>query len=161
MRHFPPLCGGKERCGLSRRHRFGAIDHALDVLAARVEILGDGLVGLLQRLHVGLWGPIITKGYEEMGIIGYAQTDVQALQEADETIAKDFDARRKYVESVVDRAKAVASAKSLCASLPPLGGASRSDAGGLRPTVSGGGPLPLASRKTASPRGGREGRERR
>ena len=59
---------------------------------------------------IGLWGPIITKGYEEMGIIGYAQTDVQALQEADETIAKDFDARRKYVESVVDRAEAVATA---------------------------------------------------
>ena len=32
-----------------------------------------------------------------MGIIGFAETDVQALQEADDTIAKDFDARRDYV----------------------------------------------------------------
>jgi hypothetical protein len=56
---------------------------------------------------IGLWGPTITKGYEEMGIIGYAATDVQALQDADEDIAKDFDARSKYVESVVQRARAV------------------------------------------------------
>jgi hypothetical protein len=59
---------------------------------------------------IGLWGPIIRKGYEEMEIIGYAQTDVQALQEADDTIAKDFDARRTYVESVVDRATALETA---------------------------------------------------
>ena len=56
---------------------------------------------------IGLWGPVIRKGYEEMGIIGFAATDVQALQEADDTIAKDFDARRNYVESVMDRAKAM------------------------------------------------------
>ena len=42
-----------------------------------------------------------------MGIIGFAQTDVQALQEADDTIAKDFDARRDYVQSVIDRAQAL------------------------------------------------------
>jgi hypothetical protein len=59
---------------------------------------------------IGLWGPIIRKGYEDMEIIGYAQTDVQALQEADDTIAKDFDARRTYVESVVDRAAALETA---------------------------------------------------
>jgi len=56
---------------------------------------------------IGLWGPIIRKGYEEMGIIGFAETDVQALQEADDTIAKDFDARRAYVESVAERAAAM------------------------------------------------------
>jgi P-aminobenzoate N-oxygenase AurF len=56
---------------------------------------------------IGLWGPVIRKGYEEMGIIGFAETDVQALQEADDGIAKDFDARRNYVESVMDRAKAM------------------------------------------------------
>ena len=56
---------------------------------------------------IGLWGPTIRKGYEEMGIIGFADTDVQALQEADDTIAKDFDARRAYVQSVIDRAAAL------------------------------------------------------
>jgi len=59
---------------------------------------------------IGLWGPIIRKGYEDMGIIGYAETDVQALQDADNDIAKDFDARRKYIDSVVDRAKAMETA---------------------------------------------------
>jgi hypothetical protein len=59
---------------------------------------------------IGLWGPIIRKGYEEMGIIGYADTDVQALQDSDDTIAKDHDARHKYVESVIDRAKAMETA---------------------------------------------------
>ncbi|HEV2363526.1 MAG TPA: ferritin-like domain-containing protein [Caulobacteraceae bacterium] len=57
---------------------------------------------------IGLWGPIIRKGYEDMGIIGYAATDVQELQDADDTIARDFDARRAYVQGVVDRAAAVA-----------------------------------------------------
>jgi hypothetical protein len=42
-----------------------------------------------------------------MGIIGFAQTDVQALQESDDNIAKEFDARRGYVQSVVDRAAAM------------------------------------------------------
>ena len=56
---------------------------------------------------IGLWGETIRNGYETMGIIGYAQTDVQALQEADDTIAKDFDARKNYVQSVIDRASAL------------------------------------------------------
>lgn len=53
---------------------------------------------------IGLWGSTITKGYEEMGILGYADADVQALQDADNDIAKEFDARNKYVQSVMDRA---------------------------------------------------------
>ncbi len=59
---------------------------------------------------IGLWGPIIRKGYEDMGIIGYAQTDVQALQDSDESIAREFDARSAYVQSVVDRAREVVTA---------------------------------------------------
>jgi hypothetical protein len=59
---------------------------------------------------VGLWGPTIRKGYEEMGIIGYADADVAALQEADNDIAKEFDARRAYVASVAERARALESA---------------------------------------------------
>jgi hypothetical protein len=56
---------------------------------------------------IGLWGKTIRDGYETMGIIGFAQTDVQALQEADDSIAKDFDARSGYVQSVIDRAAAM------------------------------------------------------
>ena len=43
---------------------------------------------------IGLWGDTIRKGYEDMGIIGYAKTDVQALQDEDDTIARTFDARQ-------------------------------------------------------------------
>jgi hypothetical protein len=53
---------------------------------------------------VGLWGKTIRDGYETMGIIGFANTDVQALQDSDDTIAKEFDARKAYVESVAARA---------------------------------------------------------
>jgi len=59
---------------------------------------------------IGLWGPIIRKGYEDMGIIGYAATDVEALQEADDGIARDFDARCDYVASVVERASSLETA---------------------------------------------------
>jgi hypothetical protein len=54
---------------------------------------------------IGLWGDTIRNGYETMGILDYANTDVQALQDSDETIAKDFDARRSYVDSVIARAQ--------------------------------------------------------
>ncbi|MDB5432828.1 MAG: hypothetical protein JWP35_3944 [Caulobacter sp.] len=53
---------------------------------------------------IGLWGDKIRAGYTEMGVIGFADTDVQALQEADENIAVEFDKRRQYVESVISRA---------------------------------------------------------
>jgi len=55
---------------------------------------------------IGLWGDYIRKGYEEMGVMGYAQTDVQALQDEDDFIAKRFDARRAEVQRVIDRAQA-------------------------------------------------------
>jgi hypothetical protein len=54
---------------------------------------------------IGLWGPYIRKGYEDMGILGYADTDVQALQDEDEDIAKQFDARNREVRRVIERAR--------------------------------------------------------
>ena len=59
---------------------------------------------------IGLWGDKIRAGYTEMGVIGFADTDVQALQESDEDIAVEFDKRRQYVESVIERAGALAPA---------------------------------------------------
>jgi hypothetical protein len=60
---------------------------------------------------IGLWGETIRKGYGEMGILGYADVDVQALQEADDGIAKDFDDRAKYVDSVIARAESLVPAE--------------------------------------------------
>jgi hypothetical protein len=55
---------------------------------------------------IGLWGPYIRNGYTEMGVIDYAKSDVQALQEDDEDIARQFDARRRDIQRVIDRAQA-------------------------------------------------------
>jgi hypothetical protein len=57
---------------------------------------------------IGLWGDVVRKGYEEMGVIGYAQSDVQKLQDEDEHIARQFDARQAEIKRVISRAQAAA-----------------------------------------------------
>ncbi|HEY2750210.1 ferritin-like domain-containing protein [Phenylobacterium sp.] len=54
---------------------------------------------------VGLWGDTVRNGYEQMGVIGYAKTDVQALQDEDEHIARQHDARRAEIQRVIERAR--------------------------------------------------------
>src|SRR5262245_17619673 len=49
---------------------------------------------------IGLWGPKIRKGYEQMGILGYAETDAAAMSVKDEEVAAEFDARRAEIERV-------------------------------------------------------------
>jgi hypothetical protein len=44
--------------------------------------------------EIGLWGPRIRKAYAEMGILGFADVDGEALARQDETIAERFDAQR-------------------------------------------------------------------
>src|SRR5689334_7649943 len=53
---------------------------------------------------IGLWGPKIRKAYGQMGILGFAETDVQALSERDEAVAIEFDRARAEVERVAGRA---------------------------------------------------------
>jgi len=70
---------------------------------------------LFQRIvpivkDIGLWGPRIQKAYTDMGVIGYADVDIDALHDADDSIAKDFDARQGYVDSVIAVGKGEASA---------------------------------------------------
>jgi hypothetical protein len=43
---------------------------------------------------IGLWGPRIRRAYANMGILGFADTDVDALMKEDERVAEAFDARR-------------------------------------------------------------------
>jgi hypothetical protein len=45
--------------------------------------------------EIGLWGPRIRKVYTDMGILGYADVDVEALGRDDERIAGEFDAARE------------------------------------------------------------------
>ncbi len=58
---------------------------------------------------IGLWGDTVRNGYAKMGILGYADADVEALQQEDDRIARDFDARRREVRAAV--AKGTASAE--------------------------------------------------
>ncbi len=54
---------------------------------------------------IGLWGPKIRAAYADMGVLTYADTDIDALQADDERVAAEFDqrqaeARQAYVEGV-------------------------------------------------------------
>ena len=41
---------------------------------------------------IGLWGPILRKGFEDMGVIGFADTDIDAEMAEDERVAEENDA---------------------------------------------------------------------
>jgi hypothetical protein len=43
---------------------------------------------------IGLWGPKIRRAYSNMGIIGYADVDLDALMKEDQRVAEEFDARK-------------------------------------------------------------------
>jgi hypothetical protein len=45
--------------------------------------------------EIGLWGPKIRRAYANMGIIGFADVDIEALARDDERVAAEFDARRR------------------------------------------------------------------
>jgi hypothetical protein len=44
---------------------------------------------------IGLWGPKIRRAYANMGILGFADIDAEALSSEDERVAQEFDARKK------------------------------------------------------------------
>lgn len=54
---------------------------------------------------VGLWGEKVQDGYRKMGILDYAQVDVDALQANDDQIAREFDARREHIEALAAEVK--------------------------------------------------------
>lgn len=54
---------------------------------------------------IGLWGDTVRNGYEKMGVIEYANADVQALQDEDDNIAVQFDARARDIQRVINRAQ--------------------------------------------------------
>ncbi|KAA1188389.1 ferritin-like domain-containing protein [Pseudohalioglobus sediminis] len=53
---------------------------------------------------IGLWGPKIRKGYEQMGILGYCDANVEELSANDQRVAEQFDRdireRMQDIESV-------------------------------------------------------------
>jgi hypothetical protein len=55
---------------------------------------------------IGLWGDKVRNGYTEMGVIDYANVNVDELQSNDDFIARQHDARRKDIERVIAKAQA-------------------------------------------------------
>jgi len=53
---------------------------------------------------IGLWGEKVRTAYADMGVLAFAEVDIEALQTRDEEIAAELDARRGHVESVIDSA---------------------------------------------------------
>jgi hypothetical protein len=53
---------------------------------------------------IGLWGPRIREAYADMGIIGYADVDVEALSAHDEQVAEEFDSRMTEIRRVAEGA---------------------------------------------------------
>jgi P-aminobenzoate N-oxygenase AurF len=49
--------------------------------------------------EIGLWGPRIQKAYADMGVLGFADTDVEALSAHDEAVGESFD-RQREIERV-------------------------------------------------------------
>ena len=52
---------------------------------------------------VGLWGPRIQKAFGDMGVLGFADTDLEAVMAEDERTAEEIDAlRRRDIETVAE-----------------------------------------------------------
>jgi hypothetical protein len=55
---------------------------------------------------IGLWGEGVRKAFSDMGVLDYAEVDLDAMARNDEDIARRFDERRAYVDSVIRAAQA-------------------------------------------------------
>lgn len=54
---------------------------------------------------IGLWSEQVQNAYHDMGVLGFANVDIDALQARDEEIAADLDARRAYVNATIKAAR--------------------------------------------------------
>jgi hypothetical protein len=57
---------------------------------------------------IGLWGPRIRKAYADMGIIGFAEGDVEGMGLKDEAAARDLEARLAEINRTAQGATATA-----------------------------------------------------
>ena len=102
-----------EGCWLLRNRFMGeevweALGYPVDECAEhmeRSEFMAEFRTNLFSRIvptmkAIGLWGPRIRKTYEQMGVMGYAETDVEALSANDEAVGAEFDRRRAEIEKV-------------------------------------------------------------
>lgn len=57
---------------------------------------------------IGLWGDKITSAYADMGILGFENVDVEAMQANDERVAEEHDERRAHVDAAIAAGKSAA-----------------------------------------------------
>jgi hypothetical protein len=59
--------------------------------------------------EIGLWGRPVQRAFEDMGVLGFADVDLDVLSEADEKLARELDAERaradRGIAEVVARAQ--------------------------------------------------------
>jgi hypothetical protein len=67
--------------------------------------------GLFQRVvpiikSIGLWGPRVQKAYADMGVLGFADADIDELSRSDERIAAQFERSEREIRRVAGAAAA-------------------------------------------------------
>jgi hypothetical protein len=55
---------------------------------------------------IGLWGPIVERAFEQMGVLHLVDTNYEELAAADEALAVEMDARRAQVQATIDAGRA-------------------------------------------------------
>ena len=54
---------------------------------------------------IGLWGPKIRGAFEDMGVMGFAESDIDAEMAGDEAAAEEFDRQHQaYIEAAASQA---------------------------------------------------------
>ncbi|TNE66912.1 MAG: ferritin-like domain-containing protein [Alphaproteobacteria bacterium] len=69
--------------------------------------------GLFSRIvpivkDIGLWGDKIQRAYGDMGILGFANIDIEAMQANDMRVAAEHDARKAHVDAAIDTGRSAA-----------------------------------------------------
>ncbi len=85
-----------ETLGLPVEECVGYVDTSADMRNFRSSLF-TRIVPTIK--DIGLWGQKIRRAYANMGIIGFADTDSEALSKEDERVAQDFDQRRERQRS--------------------------------------------------------------
>ncbi|WP_416899683.1 MAG: diiron oxygenase [Minwuia sp.] len=80
-----------ENVGFSREKVMAAVANS-EVMAQFRQRLFTRIVPTVK--DIGLWGERVRKAYADMGVIQYSEIDAEALLEADNKVAEDFDAKQ-------------------------------------------------------------------
>jgi hypothetical protein len=101
-RHGRGAVGPLDRHGESQYLQAGDVDQYPLCGSDRRSRLGRATVLHQQLSDIGLWGEKIRTAYAQMGILGFAETNLGEVARRDEHVAEEFDARRAEIERVAN-----------------------------------------------------------